>query len=474
MAHTPTPPSPSLATAKVTAGRRAVVATSIGNALEWYDFSVYAFFAVYIGQNAFRHTNDAAQLLQAFMAFGIGFVARPLGALFIGAYGDYAGRKAALTMTIMLMAGGTGIMAFAPGYAAIGIGAPLLIVCGRMLQGFSAGGEIGGATAFLIEHAPAGKKGIYSSWLQASMAISNVLAALVATCVTLFLTRDQVGAWGWRIPFIIGLGIAPVGFWLRATLDESPEFEQEMQRSHQERKSLKTPLLRVIREYPRVLLLGTAFSVLWAICVYTLIIFMPTYVQKTMHFEGRQAFLASLIGNCFMVVSCVFAGFLSDRIGRRKVLALATCLMLFGIYPLLVWLSASHTTLTLITVQTAFCIMVALFVGVAPATLGGIFPTQVRSSGMSLAYNFSVTVFGGFAPAILTWLTLRAGGTYAPAWYVMAACVVSLAAIFFLPPESPAPAPGPSEPSLAPALDPKSKPTPYPRPVDIPSGGSAC
>jgi MHS family proline/betaine transporter-like MFS transporter len=435
--------------ARVTAGHRAVVATSIGNALEWYDFSVYAFFAVYIGQNAFRHTNDAAQLLQAFMAFGIGFVARPLGALLIGAYGDYAGRKAALTMTILLMAGGTGIMALAPGYAAIGIGAPLLIVCGRMLQGFSAGGEIGGAAAFLIEHAPPGKKGVYASWLQASMAISNVLAALVATCVTLLLTREQVGNWGWRIPFLIGLAIAPVGFWLRATLDETPEFREEMERAHRARQSLKTPLLRVVLEYPRALLTGIGFSVLWAICVYTLIIFMPTYFQKTMHFESRQAFLASLIGNCFMVVSCVLAGAWSDRIGRRRVLGLAALLMLFGVYPLLVWLSGSHTTLSLILVQTVFCIMVALFVGVAPSTLGGIFPTAVRSSGMSLSYNFSVTVFGGFAPAILTWLTMRAGGTYAPAWYVMAACVVTLVAILFLPREAAQSVPAPS-PAFAP------------------------
>ena len=418
---------------KLIAGRRAVVATSIGNALEWYDFSVYAFFAIYIGQNAFRHTNEASQTIQAFMAFGIGFIARPLGALLIGAYGDYAGRKAALTMTILLMAAGTGIMGFAPGYAAIGIGAPLLIVCGRMLQGFSAGGEIGGATAFLIEHAPEGKKGVYSSWLQASMAISNVLAALVATCVTLFLSPQQVGAWGWRIPFILGLAIAPVGFWLRATLDETPEFRAELERAHRERQSLKTPLMRVIREYPSTLLVGTAFSVLWAVCVYTLIIFMPTYVQKTLHFESRQAFLASLIGNCFMVVSCVLAGSLSDRIGKRRVLAAAACLMLVGIYPLLALLSAVHTTLALIAVQTVFCIMVALFVGVAPATLAGIFPTRVRSSGMSLSYNFAVTVFGGFAPAILTWMTLRAGGAFAPAWYVMAAAAVTLVAILFLP-----------------------------------------
>jgi MFS transporter, MHS family, proline/betaine transporter len=203
-------------------GRRAVMAASIGNALEWYDFSVYAFFAVFIAQSAFRQEANGAQLLKAFMAFGLGFIARPLGALIIGAYGDRVGRKAALTMTIMTMAVGTAVVAFAPPFTAIGIGAPLLIVCGRMLQGFSAGGEIGGATAFLIEHAPANKKGQYASWLQASMAISNILAALVATAITLTMSKETIGNWGWRIPFVIGLGIAPVGLWMRKTLDEHP------------------------------------------------------------------------------------------------------------------------------------------------------------------------------------------------------------------------------------------------------------
>jgi MHS family proline/betaine transporter-like MFS transporter len=454
--ETPTPsPSPS------TTGRRAVIATSIGNALEWYDFSVYAFFAMYIGQAVFRHTSTGAQTLQAFMAFGIGFVARPLGALLIGAYGDYKGRKAALILTILLMAVGTGVMAFTPGYAAIGLGAPLLIVCGRVLQGFSAGGEIGGATAFLIEHAPAGKRGLYASWIQASMALSNVLAALVATCVTLLLTREQVAAWGWRIPFIVGLAIGPVGIWLLTTLDETPEFQQEMERSRKEKESLKTPLTEVLREYPRPLLVGAGFSVLWSICVYTLIIYTPTYVQKVMHFEGRQAFLASFIGNCLMVGACVFAGSLSDRFGRRRVLTFATLLMLVAIYPLLRWLGGGdHSTASLILVQSAFCVMVALFVGVAPATLASIFPTKVRSSGMSLSYNFSVMIFGGFAPAILTWLTNMPGGGYAPAWYVMAACVVALVSLALLPSESVgAAAPRSSNPV-------STNSTPLPRPVD--------
>jgi MHS family proline/betaine transporter-like MFS transporter len=414
-------------------GRRAVIAASIGNALEWYDFTLYAFFAVFIAQSAFKQATGGTQLLQAFMAFGIGFIARPLGALIIGAYGDRVGRKAALTLTILTMAVGTAVVAFTPPYAAIGIGAPILIVCGRMLQGFSAGGEIGGATAFLIEHAPAEKKGLYASWLQASMAISNIMAALVATAVTMLMSKETLGDWGWRIPFIIGLGIAPVGLWMRKTLHETPEFEAEMERARKESKTLKAPMLQVIKDYPGKLLLGTGFATLWAICIYTLIIFMPTYFQKTLHFESRQAFTAALVGNCFMVVFCVMAGSLSDRIGRRKVLAFGACLMFFGIYPLLAWASASHTTLTLIAVQTAFCIMVAIFVGVAPSTLAEIFPTRVRSSGMSLSYNFAVTIFGGFAPAILTWLTLGIGGMFAPAYYVMAACIVALISIAFLP-----------------------------------------
>jgi MHS family proline/betaine transporter-like MFS transporter len=228
-----------------------------------------------------------------------------------------------------------------------------------------------------------------------------------------------------------------VGIWLMTTLDETPEFQQEMERSHQQRQSLKTPLLQAVRDYPGPLLVGAGFSVLWAICVYTLIIYTPTYVVQVLHFEARQAFLASFIGNCVMVGSCVYAGALSDRLGRRRVLTAATCLMLVAVYPLLAWLGGHHTGLALIAVQTAFCAMVALFVGVAPATLAGIFPTKVRSSGMSLSYNFSVMIFGGFAPAILTWLTQRPGGAYAPAWYLMAACVVALGAIACLPSEHP-------------------------------------
>jgi len=423
--------SPTRSAAEI--GRRAVIASSAGNALEWYDFSVYALFAVYIGQNFFKNDDSAVQLVASFLAFGLGFVARPLGALILGSYADRAGRKAALTLTIMLMAAGTLLIAIAPPYAAIGIGGPLLIVCGRVLQGFSAGGEVGTATAFLVEHAPADKKGQYASWLQASMGISNLLGAAVGTLVTALLSPEQVGEWGWRIPFILGLAIAPVGLWMRRALDETPHFVQEKARQDRSGQPVNIPLVQVFRECPRELAVGLCVCVLWAVGPYSLIIFMPVYVQKSMGFAPQQAFLAALIGNLFLVAGCVSAGTLSDRLGRKRLLAAGSLLLLVCVYPLMSWLRDSHTTLTLIIVQSMFCAMVSVFVGVAPAALSEIFPTRVRSSGMSLAYNTAVTIFGGFAPAILTWITFKTGVAFAPALYVMAAAVIALVAISVFP-----------------------------------------
>lgn len=413
--------------------RKAVVAAAAGNALEWYDFTVYALFAVYIGQNFFKNEDESVQLLASFLAFGLGYVARPLGALLLGSYGDRAGRKAALTLTFMLMALGTLLIAIAPPYSAIGIGAPLLIVCGRVLQGFSAGGEIGGAAAFLVEHAPPEKKGQYASWLQASMGISNVLGALVATLVTSLFSPGEISEWAWRVPFIIGLAIVPVGLWMRNRLDETPHFKMEQTRAQIAGKKPSQPLLAVLRDYPKELAVGVGLSTLWAAGPYALIIFMPIYVQKTMGFSGTQAFFAALVGNLFLVGGCVLAGMLSDRIGRRAMLASGALVLLTGVYPLMMWLQISHSTTTLVIVQSLFCLMVALFVGAAPAALSEIFPTAVRSSGMSLAYNAAVTVLGGFAPAILTWLTYATGVVFAPALYVMGAALVTLVAITFLP-----------------------------------------
>src|SRR5580693_6760487 len=242
-------PQPVAGAAVAPGQTRAVVATSIGNMLEWYDFTVYALFAGYIAGNFFPSHDPNTRLLETFLVFGLGFVVRPLGAVLIGDFGDRAGRKAALTLTILLMAAGTGVIAFSPTYASIGVGAPLLLLLGRVLQGFSAGGEVGGATAYLLETADLDKRGRVASWLEASMGMANVLGALTAFTVTTWLSKAEVQAWGWRIPFIFGLAIAPVGLYLRRSLDETEAFQAEAGRRRREQGRPRAPLLQIFRNH---------------------------------------------------------------------------------------------------------------------------------------------------------------------------------------------------------------------------------
>ena len=411
---------------------RAIAAAAVGNMLEWYDFTVYALFAGYLAQNFFGGGDAANDLLKAFLAFGLGFTVRPLGAVLIGQYGDRRGRKAALTLTILLMAAGTGIIAFAPGRAAIGWGAPILLLLGRILQGFSAGGEIGGAAAYLLETAQPHRRGVVTSWLEASMGLSNILGALAAFAVSAGLSAAAVHAWGWRLPFIFGLAILPIGLILRRSLPETGAFRDEALKRRIEHGDRPAPLVEVLRDHGRTLCVGFGVAVLWAVAVYTLVIFLPVYVQGAdgFDFTAKQAFGASLIGNVLFVVGCVAFGSLSDRIGRRTMLFISATLLLLGVLPAFEWLRAEPSTATLIAVQCALCILVASFVGVAPAALAEIFPTRVRATGMSIVYNSAFMIFGGFAPAILTWFKQRPDGSrFAPAWYVMAAAVVALAAI---------------------------------------------
>jgi MFS family permease len=413
---------------------RAIVATSIGNMLEWYDFTVYALFAGYIAVNFFPGDDSSTRLLKTFLVFGLGFVVRPLGAVLIGNFGDRAGRKAALTLTILLMAAGTAIIAFSPTYAAIGMGAPLLLLLGRVLQGFSAGGEVGGATAYLLESAEPEARGRAASWLEASMGMANILGALAAFSVTALLSTSQVRSWGWRIPFIAGLAIAPMGLYLRRTLDETEAFQAETALRAKGLAAGRAPLFEIFRDHGRSLFVGLWVAALWAVAVYVLMIFLPTYVQHpdTFNFSASQAFGASLIGNVPFVIGCVLFGSWSDRIGRRRSLFVSSALLLVLVLPLFLWLKASPTFPTLIVVQCIVCVLVSSFVGVAPAALSEIFPTGVRSTGTSLVYNAAFTLFGGFAPMILTWLQRSGASIYAPAWYVMLAAGVALVAIPFL------------------------------------------
>jgi MHS family proline/betaine transporter-like MFS transporter len=418
---------------RTSGGTRAILAASLGNLLEWYDFAVYALFAIYIGANFFPHQDPAAGLVNAFLFFGLGFVIRPLGAVLIGIYGDRAGRKAALTATILIMACGTLVIAVAPTYAAIGIGAPLVLLAGRVLQGFSAGGEIGSAAAFLVEHAPPARKALFTAWLQASMGMSNILGALVAFTITALLPHSEIVRWAWRVPFFIGLAIVPLGVYLRRTLQETPAFRAESARAEKASdRGAHRPLRRVFREHPSELAAGFGISILWAAEVYVLLIYMPVFLQKSLGFTPVQAFGSSLIENVLFVMGCFAFGALADRVGHVRVQAYGGALLLVTVLPLFAWLDHSRSMAVLIVVVSACGLMTASFSGVAPTALSGLFPTSVRATGVSLAYNAGFTLFGGFAPAILAWFAAQgAGSTYAPAWFVVMAAIPALLALRF-------------------------------------------
>jgi MHS family proline/betaine transporter-like MFS transporter len=412
---------------RTTSGTRAIIAASLGNLLEWYDFAVYALFAIYIGANFFPPGDPGAGLVKALLVFGLGFVIRPLGAIVIGIYGDRAGRKAALTATILIMACGTLIIASAPTYARIGVGAAWVLLAGRALQGFSAGGEIGSAAAFLVEHAPSGRRASFAAWLQASMGMSNILGALTAFFITALLPAGDIVRFGWRIPFFIGLAIVPMGLYLRRTLAETPAFRAEKSVEHLARR----PLRRVFREHPRELAAGFGISILWAIEVYVLLIYMPVFLQKTLGFTPAQAFGSSLAENVVFVAGCFAFGALADRVGHRRIQIYGALVLLLTILPLFAWLDHSRSLGVLICVVCACGLMTASYSGVAPTALSGLFPTPVRTTGVSLAYNAGFTLFGGFAPAVLASHAAAGAGVYAPAWLVILAAVPALVALKF-------------------------------------------
>jgi MHS family proline/betaine transporter-like MFS transporter len=408
-------------------GTRAVLAAAIGNLLEWFDFSVFALFAIYIAENFFPAANPTTNILRAFLVFGLGFVVRPLGAVLLGVHGDRAGRKSALTLTLLLMAAGTLVIAAAPTYATAGAAAPLVLVAGRVLQGFSAGGEFASAATFLVEHAPDADRGRVAAWLQASMGMSNVLSAVVGFGVTTLLSPAQILSWGWRIPFLIGLLIAPCGLYLRRSLAETPQFSAA-QALYSANQGVRTPLVMVFQRHWRALLLGIGICVLYAVAVYVLLIFMPVFLQRSLHFTARQSFAGSIAENIAFVAGCFAFGIVADRIRPPRMLAIGAIWLGVAVLPLFFWLNATHDPVALLFALSTIGISVSAFTGIAPTVLASLFPVAVRTSGVSLAYNSAITVFGGFAPAVLTWLSAQGlGSSFAPALFVV---VAALPAVF--------------------------------------------
>jgi MHS family proline/betaine transporter-like MFS transporter len=398
---------------------RAVAAASIGNALEWFDFIVYGFFAVTMAKLFFPTGDETVSLLLALATFGVTFFMRPLGAIVLGSYADRYGRKAAFALTIMLMMIGTAIIVVAPTYSSIGIIAPILIVVARMIQGFSAGGEFGSATAFLAEQNPA-RRGFYASWQFASQGLTTILAAAFGATLASTLTVEQIDSWGWRIPFIFGLLIGPVAYYIRRHLDETTEFRST--------QVSKAPLREALSESKKKLLISFGVVVLCTVGMYT-VLFMPTYAVRQLGLPAASGFMASFLTGVIQVMLIPVVGALSDRYGRLPIAFASAGAMLLAIYPMFAWLAAVPTLQTLLIVQAIMGVLLAGYMGGLAALMSELFPTRMRTTGLSVSYSFGVAIFGGFAPFINAWLISVSGNKLAPSFYLMLAAVVSLVAL---------------------------------------------
>ena len=401
---------------------RVIAAGSIGNALEWYDLLVYGYFAVTLSNVFFPKGNEAAALLLTLGTFGVSYLVRPLGAIVLGGYGDRAGRKASLMVSILLMVIGTLMMAVMPSYAAIGILAPIGVLVARLIQGFSVGGEFGSATSFLVEHGPE-RKGFLASWQWAGQGLAALLASAFGVALTGGLAPDQLQSWGWRIPFLFGLIIGPVGFYIRRHVAETPEFRHS--------EPATTPVRDVIvGQWGRVLLaIGT---VVISTSSNYVILYMPTYAIKELGLPQSTGFIATLIGAAILTVGAPMIGHWSDRIGRTRVMIAAALLFIVSAYPAFLLLTTQKTLPAIVAVVAWMSVLKTGYSGALPALLAEIFPTRTRVTGMALSYNIGVPVFGGFAPLTVQWLIGLTGSKLAPSYYLIATALLSLAALLIL------------------------------------------
>lgn len=394
---------------------RLIVATSIGNALEWYDITVYGYFAVYISKAFFPNDNQTTSLLLTFGTFGLAYLARPIGGLMLGAYADRHGRKASLLISIVLMTLGTLAVALMPTYGTIGLLAPIAVVAARLVQGFSAGGEFGSSTAFLVEHRP-DRRGFIASWQFASQGLSNLLASTFGVLLTAWMAPADLTSWGWRIPFLFGILVGPVGIYIRNQLEDAtpPPAAQA------------SPVREVfLHQKSRVLLGVGALAISTA--VNYLIVFMPTYVVKNFHLPPVTGYTATFVGGIMVTLLTPFAGMLSDRIGRTRHMIAANVLLLVSIFPVFLMITGDPTPAVIIFAVFWLSTLKSLYYGPLAALMSELLPAATRATGLGLGYNIGVTLFGGMGPATMTWLSGFAPiGNLAPGYYPTAVSILSL------------------------------------------------
>ncbi|SAL82647.1 major facilitator transporter [Caballeronia terrestris] len=404
----------------------AVLRVTSGNFLEQFDFFLFGFYATYISKVFFPASSEFASLMLTFAVFGAGFLMRPLGAIVLGAYIDEVGRRKGLIVTLSIMASGTILIACVPGYATIGMLAPGLVLLGRLLQGFSAGAELGGVSVYLAEMATPGRKGFYTSWQSASQQVAIVVAAALGYALNSWMTADEIGAWGWRIPFFIGCAIIPFLFFLRRSLQETDEFKAR--RHHPKaREVFKTMLQNWRTVLTGMLLVAMTTTTFYLITVYT-----PTFGRTVLKLTTADSLVVTLCVGISNFVWLPIGGALSDRIGRRPILIAITVLAILTSYPALSWLAALPSLGRMLIVLLWFSFFFGMYNGAMVAALTEVMPVNVRVAGFSLAFSLATALFGGFTPAVSTYLIQATGDKAAPGYWMSFAAVCGLAATLAL------------------------------------------
>lgn len=412
--------------------RRTTAGTAIGNMIEWFDFGVYSYLAVTLGQVFFPGASRPVQLISAFATFAVAFLVRPLGGLYFGPLGDRIGRKRVLATTIIMMAVGTFSIGLLPDYATIGLWAPALLLIARLVQGFSTGGEYGSAMTFIAEHSPDRRRGFLSSWLEFGTLSGYVLGAGLVTGLIATLSEQEMLSWGWRVPFLLAGPLGLIGLYLRVKLGETPAYEELDRRAPARPTGLRQEIRRMASEQRRALLVCGGLVVVWNVTSYMLSAYLPGYLSTELGLPQTRALVVVLVVIVVLMALIAFVGRISDRAGRRPVLMAGSGLLVVGSVP--AFLLIRHGTLTTILLGSMLIgLFLICFSSTAPGTLPALFPTDVRAGSLSVVYNLAVSLFGGTTPLFTEALVHATGNLLVPGFILAAAGLIGTVSVLFLP-----------------------------------------
>lgn len=402
--------------------RKAVVASVIGNGLEWYDYMLYGFFSIFIAKAFFPDQSQFVQTLLTFLTFSFAFFFRPVGGVLLGIYSDKYGRKPALLLMLGLMAVSTVLMALTPSYSSIGLAATFIIILARIMQGISVGGEFGGATAMLAEYAPPGKRYFYASFQTFAQSFATFLAAGLGWAMVTLLSDEQAGSWGWRILFLLGGIVAPIGLYIRSQVPETPVFKV----MEQSGEIVRSPLRETFADHKSAIIAGLGLVAIGGSANYVWFVFMTIFVVQELGLPVEAMFISDTLAGILLMIGIFISGRWCDKVGALKIFTLGVILFGASAYPLLAYVVAEPSFTRLIVTQATGSLFMALIWAPTPGIFASLFPATVRATGMSIAYNGGVIVFGAMAPPLLTVLIEWSGNLMVPAYYLILCAILSL------------------------------------------------